>query len=42
MVTEKVKAGMNAGRQIAKGASPASLVKSYRGKVRANIKRLSK
>jgi hypothetical protein len=42
MVTEKLKAGMNAGRQMVKGGSPTSVLKAYRSKVRANIKRLSK
>jgi hypothetical protein len=42
MVTEKMNAGVNAAYQIASGHSPASIVKAYRKKVRANIKRLSK
>lgn len=42
MMTEKMKAGLKAGRQIAEGASPTTVLKSYRARVRANIRRLSK
>lgn len=42
MVSEKMKAGMDAGLKLAGGASPQSVLKTYRTKVRANIRRLSK
>ncbi|HEX3666802.1 MAG TPA: hypothetical protein VHU23_16375 [Rhizomicrobium sp.] len=42
MVTEKVDAAFAAGQLAMGGASPTRLLKSYRTKVRANVKRLSK
>ena len=42
MISEKIMAGMIAGSQMVNGSSPTRIVKSYRAKVRANIRRLSK
>jgi hypothetical protein len=40
MVSEKVVAGMRASAQIASGASPDRVIKGYRSKTRANLRRL--
>jgi hypothetical protein len=42
MVSEKTAAARNATRRLMLGASPNSVVQSYRKKVRANVRRLSK
>lgn len=42
MVSEKAAAAVAASRQFLQGASPTRLTKSYRAKVRANVRRLSK
>jgi hypothetical protein len=42
MVSEKVAAATQATSSLAMGASPNSVVKRYRTKVRANARRLSK
>jgi hypothetical protein len=42
MVKEKLITGAKAGHRLLKGASATDTVKHYRGKVRANIRRLSK
>ncbi len=42
MVTEKVIAGAQAAGSIAAGASPESVVRGYRKKVRANKRRLAR
>ena len=41
MVTEKVQAAFDAGVLVAAGGSPEQVVELYRGKVRANLERLS-
>jgi len=41
MLSEKVGAGMMAGVRMLFGVSPARILKGYRSKVRANIRRLS-
>lgn len=42
MVDEKLLAGMQAASKLMGGAHPSSVVKAYRRKVRANVRRLSK
>ena len=42
MVSEKVAAAGQATRKLVRGASPNTVVKGYRRKVRANVRRLSK
>jgi hypothetical protein len=42
MVSEKVKAATEAGERMMAGPSAGSVVRSYRRKVRANLRRLSK
>lgn len=42
MVAEKVAAGMQASGQLMMGASPDQVMKGYRRKVRANVRRLSR
>ncbi|WP_347976499.1 hypothetical protein [Bosea vestrisii] len=42
MVDEKVSAAMQATGKLMAGAHPGSVVKAYRRKVRANVRRLSK
>ena len=42
MISEKVFAAMQASGQILAGASPDSVVRAYRRKVRANARRLMK
>jgi len=42
MVSEKVIAAHQAARRLAKGHSPDAVVRHYRRKVRANLRRLSK
>ncbi|MCX5494186.1 hypothetical protein OSH11_05710 [Kaistia dalseonensis] len=42
MVTEKVEAAIHSGNRLLAGHSSDAIVKSYRSKVRANIRRLSK
>ena len=41
MVSEKIHQGVSAGTRLLFGATPNSVVRSYRRKVRANRKRLS-
>ncbi|ACS42968.1 hypothetical protein [Methylorubrum extorquens] len=41
MVAEKVEAAFDAGLLVAAGGSPEQVVELYRGKVRANLERLS-
>lgn len=42
MVTEKVKAAQSAAIKLATGTAPVGIVRGYRKKVRANVRRLSK
>lgn len=42
MVTEKIRAAGEAAVTLATGGSPGKVVRSYRGKVRANHRRLTK
>lgn len=42
MVTEKVVAAQQAAIQMMLGAAPASIIRGYRRKVRANVRRLSR
>ena len=42
MVKEKVSAGQNAILKAATGSAPVGIVRGYRRKVRANVRRLSK
>ncbi|MGX1787036.1 hypothetical protein ACWIGM_09880 [Bosea sp. NPDC055332] len=42
MVDEKVSAAMQAAGTLMSGAHPGAVVKAYRRKVRANVRRLSK
>jgi len=42
MVKEKVSAGQNAIFKAATGSAPVGIVRGYRRKVRANVRRLSK
>lgn len=42
MVTEKITAASEAAQSLAFGASPGSVVKRYRKKIRANARRLSR
>ena len=42
MVTEKLLAALAAGQLALRGATPTRITKSYRAKVRANVRRLSK
>lgn len=42
MVDEKLSAAMQAAGKLIGGAHPSSVVKAYRRKVRANVRRLSK
>lgn len=42
MVTEKVVAAQQAATQMMLGAAPASIIRGYRRKVRANVRRLSR
>jgi hypothetical protein len=42
MVSEKVREGILAGSRLMLGATPNSVVRGYRKKVRANAKRLSR
>ncbi len=42
MVTEKMEAATDAAERLMTGQSPDSVVASYRRKVRANLRRLSK
>ena len=40
MVSEKIAAAQGAALSLMSGASPESVVRAYRGKVRANARRL--
>ncbi|WP_336812414.1 hypothetical protein [Bosea sp. MMO-172] len=42
MVSEKVSAGQSAIYKAATGSAPVSIVRGYRRKVRANVRRLAK
>ncbi|MEJ0012657.1 MAG: hypothetical protein WDM94_08515 [Bauldia sp.] len=42
MVSEKIAAATDAALRLSRGASPDSIVRAYRRKVRANAKRLTK
>jgi ABC-type uncharacterized transport system ATPase component len=42
MTTEKIAAATRTSERLLMGASPASVIKTYRRKVRANVRRLSK
>jgi len=42
MVTEKIEAAQSAALKLASGKAPIGVVRGYRRKVRANVRRLSK
>jgi hypothetical protein len=42
MVTEKMKAALDAARMLATGASTRSVISFYRSRVRVNVRRLAK
>ena len=42
MVTEKIHAGLEANARLMAGASPGQVIRTYRRRVSANAKRLSK
>jgi hypothetical protein len=42
MVSEKITAANRAGARLMKGASTDAIIKAYRRKVRANVRRLSR